>query len=253
MCGGAVSLGLPFCGRCGSVVLAAYRAVGSHRFGVLWSRRYRSLGAVLLACPPSSGLPGIVLASSRRHAVGGWGIGSSSLALLVRYGERGAWSGRCLLRWAGHFRVRSMWYHHASFLIGWRRAACFVVVFPYRPIVLVQCRIAWRGRLLGKTAGEGRVACLLRGDVVVISPLPLLAPFPIVRISRAVLVCIRFRPGNRSRLAPPLVSNKTGSKTGRDFAPVLDLPHPIRSCCLFQFQFLALPPPVGSSLLAGFN
>lgn len=218
MVGGAVSLCLPFCGRCGSVILSVYRAVASRRFARLVA--IISWPACLACRPRSSRVSCLLL--SRRHAVGGDDVGSSLLAPFVRYGERGAWSGRCLRRWAGHFRVRSMWYHHASFIIGGRRAACFVVVFPYRPIVLVQCRIVWRGRLLGKTAGEGRVACLLRGDVIVISPLPLLTPFPIARISCAVLICIRFSPRTIG-LAPPLVSNKTGSKTGRDFAPVLDL------------------------------
>lgn len=174
MCGGAVSLGLPFCGRCGSVALAAYRAVVSHRFGVLWSRRYRSIGAVLLACPPSSGLPGIVLASSRRHAVGGWGIGSSSLAPLVRYGERGAWNGRCLRRWMGFSCPLDA---VSSCLFSHQWASC----------CLLRCRVSLSSdrsrpmpyRLAWSAAWKnGGGACLLRGDVVVILPLPAACPIP---------------------------------------------------------------------------
>lgn len=199
--------------RCGRSCRLSGCGVSSFRSSLVSSLSFPRSGSPCL--PVASVLPCVVLAPPRRHAVGGEGIISSSLALLVRYGERGAGSGRGLLRWAGHFRVRSMWYHHASFLIGGRRVACFVVVFPYHPIVLVQYRIAWRGRLLGKTAGEGLVACLLRGDVVVISPLPLLGPSP----NRPHISCgSRMYPLSLWAIdfAPPLVSNKTGSKTGRD-------------------------------------
>lgn len=71
---GAVRLSFPFIGLCRLIAFPSRcycPRVGSSR-------------------PSSSGLSGIVLASSRRHTVGGEGVVSSPLAPLVRYGERGA-------------------------------------------------------------------------------------------------------------------------------------------------------------------
>lgn len=85
-----------FAGRCGSVVLAAYRLAVSHHFHVsllLPSGRF----ALPARRPPvfrASCLP-----RPRCHAVGGEVIDSSPLAPFVRYGERG--SGRCLCLWRG--------------------------------------------------------------------------------------------------------------------------------------------------------
>lgn len=91
--GGAVFSACRFAVGVDAVVLAVYRAVSSHRFPVsllLPSGRF--------ALPVASGLSCVVLASPCRHAVGGDGGVSSPLAPLVRYGERGAGSGRCLRR-----------------------------------------------------------------------------------------------------------------------------------------------------------
>lgn len=131
-------------------------------------------------------------------------------------GEHGA-VGACGVGWCS--RVRSMCYHPGSFSGSW---GVLLVLCPassrslasHGHIVLV-C-----GRLL---ENFGAVSCLICGDVLVISPLSLLASSP----HRSPLSC-----GSRMYslfasvigFAPPLVSNKTGSKTGRDFAPVLVVP-----------------------------
>lgn len=158
---------------------------------------------------------------------------SSALRLSPRLAIRGAGSGRCL-RCVGSF---SCPHGVLSSRVRYRRWACYLlfVVVSSRPIVLVQCRIAWRGWLLEKTAGGLFAAPSHSWECGRHFASPGCLPHPpIVRIFRAVLVCIRFRP-LAIGLTPPLVSNKTGSKTGRNFAPVLDLPH--RECeCLRRWR-----------------
>lgn len=101
---------LPFCGRCrfGCPFRLSGCCVSSSRPSCRYCLR------ASLPCLSSS-IPYIVLASSRRHAVGGEVVGSSPLAPLVRYGKRGAGNGRCLLREAGRSHVRMAWYHSAPF------------------------------------------------------------------------------------------------------------------------------------------
>ena len=170
MSGGAVSSACRFAADVDAVVLSACLVVSSHRFPV--SVLLPSGRLALLV--PSSSIPYIVLASPRYHAVGGEVVGSSPLAPLVRCGggERGA-VGACGVGWCS--RVRTMWYHHASFLIGWRRAACFVaVVLSYRPrsvpravrllvsllfVIRPVLRHGGRGVALRRSFSCGLVAC----------------------------------------------------------------------------------------------
>lgn len=96
-----------------------------------------------------------------------------------------------------------------------------------RSPVFVPCRIDLRGRLLENCVA---VSCRICGDVVVISSLPAACPVP----NRSHISCGShmypfFAPAIDFSL--PLVSNKTGSKTGRDFTPVLDLPLGNVSAC----------------------
>lgn len=63
----------------------------------------------------------------------------------------------------------------------------------------------------------------------------------------------RFSPIEPPPRTPRLTDTQDGEKNGDGFCPVLDLPYPIQSCCLFQFQFLARPPLVCSSRLACFG
>lgn len=143
-----------------------------------------------------------------------------------------------------------------SLRVRYCRWACclFFVIVSSRPPVLAPCRIDWRGRLLKKRRGS--FACLLRGDVSIISPLPAACPVP----NRSHISC-----GSRMyRLSPPAISprqsvsprpscrTRRGARRG-GICPMLDLPHPIQSCCLFQFQFLALPPLARSCRFACLN
>lgn len=214
-----------FAGRCGSVVLAAYRLAVSHHFHVsllLPSGRF----ALPARRPPvfrASCLP-----RPRCHAVGGEVIGSSPLAPFVRYGERGA-VGACACDGGWCYRVRSMWYH-LGFVIAVGRAACLFVVVSSRPIVLVQCRIAWRGRLLEKNGGGLFAApshslgcsrhfaspgCLSsspnRSHISCGSRMYRLSPPP-----------RHFAPGNRSRPAPRV--EQDGEQDGDGFALCLICP-----------------------------
>ena len=139
--------------------------------------------------PVASVLPCVVLAPPRRHAVGGEVVGSSLLAPLVRYGGRGV--GRCLVlaAWGGPF---SCPHDVVSSRVRYRRWACCLLFAP--PLL---ARLSFR---------------LSR----------LLTTFPIVRISRAVPVCIGFRPrhfapGNRSRPAPRV--EQDGEQDGEGLYP----------------------------------
>ena len=98
MYGGAFFFCLPFCGRCqcGRPCRLSGCGVSSFRSSLVSSLSFPRSGSPCL--PVASVLLCVVLAPPRRHAVGGEGIISSSLALLVRYGERGAGSGRGLRR-----------------------------------------------------------------------------------------------------------------------------------------------------------
>lgn len=109
-----------------------------------------------------------------------------------------------------------MWYHHA----------------PFSPLGYAVCslpRLFSSSRSLPHTVLSRAVGCLkndwdlfarlLRGDVVVISPLPAACPHPppIARPSRAVPGCIRFRLGNRFRPAPRVEQN--GEQDGEGLRP----------------------------------
>ena len=113
--GGAFSC-LSFCGRCGSVVLAAYRAVAASRRSPV--SVLSLIGSVRLARRPR-GYRVSCLPPPCRHAVGGEGVISSSLALLSRYGGRGDGSGRVGACGVGlRFHVRLMCYHPAPVFVG---------------------------------------------------------------------------------------------------------------------------------------
>ena len=103
------------------------------------------------------------------------------------------------------------------------------------PPVLVPYRIDWRGRLLGKTAG-----------LFLVSSVAMWSSFRLCRClssspNRSHISCssrmYQLSPRHFSSaigLAPPLVSNKTGSKTGRDFV-LCSLSH--RECeCLRRWR-----------------
>lgn len=107
----------------------------------------------------------------------------------------------CLRRGAGRFRVRMMWYH-PGFVIAVGRAACSLL------------------RLFSPGCPFASPGCLPRSQ-----SFAYLVRFPYVSA---------FAPAISPRaigVAPPLVSNKTGSKTGRDFTHVLDLPLGNVSAC----------------------
>lgn len=235
-------------GRCGSVVLAVYRAVASRRLARLVAI---VSGSACLACRPRFSRVSCLLLS-RRHAVGGEVGGSSPLAPPCDTGseERGAigvgacgGDGALVSARCGIITPRS------------RRGDMLLALCPVSscPPVLVPCRIDWRGRLLKN--GGGRL------------PVSFVAMWSSFRLCRclpnppsfAYLVRFPYVSAFRLGISPrqsvsprPSCRIKRGARRG-GICPVLDLPHPIQSCCLFKFQFLALPPLARSCRFACLN
>lgn len=198
---------------------SSFPSIGLWRLIAFPSRRYCPL--IGSPCQPSVfGSP--VYRACLRLVVMPWAVRSSAHRLSPRSFDTGsverlvsmlAWEGWCS-------RVRLMWYHRAPFS-PWGYAACSLPRFflparsrpiPYR----LAWSAAWKKRWGGRPSPSWRCGRHLASPGCLLNP-------TIVRISRAVPVCIRFSPRTIG-LAPPLVSNKTWSKTGRDFTPVLDLP-----------------------------
>lgn len=202
---------LPLCGRCGSAALAVYRVVAaSRRLACLGAYRFRGGSSC-----PSVIFVSLVFASPRRHAVAADPIIPSFFVPFSRYGGRGS-VGACGV-WR-RFRVRMVWYHPAPFLP--EVSGCLlrrrVLIVPSRS----SCRIAWCGRLLEKRRRLVRPFSSWRCVRHFASPgcLPNCPSFAyLVRFS----YISAFAPGNRTRPVPRV--ELAGRRTGRGFAPVLDL------------------------------